>query len=53
VPGRQEKVWAIGPGLLYSLSKNQFLFANLYFEQGARNHTQGMNGILRYAVHFS
>jgi anthranilate 1,2-dioxygenase (deaminating, decarboxylating) large subunit len=52
VPGREEKVWAIGPGLLYGLTKNQFLFFNLYFEKGARNHTQGTSGVLRYVLHF-
>ncbi|MBA2657914.1 MAG: transporter [Tatlockia sp.] len=52
VTGRQEKIWAIGPGILYGLTKNQFLFFNLYFEQGARNRTQGTNAILRYALHF-
>ncbi len=52
VPAREERVWAIGPGLVYSITKNQFVFFNLYFEKGARNHTQGTNGILRYALHF-
>ncbi|MBA2710784.1 MAG: transporter [Tatlockia sp.] len=52
VPAREEKVWSIGPGMVYSITKNQFVFLNVYFEQGARNHTQGTNGILRYAVHF-
>lgn len=52
VPGRREKVWAIGPGVLYSISKNHFLFFNLYAEQDARNRPQGTNGILRYVIHF-
>lgn len=52
VPGRREKIWAIGPGMLYSIDKNQFLFFNLYSEQDARNRPQGTNCILRYAVHF-
>lgn len=52
VLGRREKVWALGPGLLYGFTKNQFLFINLYLEQGARNHTQGTNLIIRYVVHF-
>lgn len=52
VSAREEKLWSIGPGMLYSLTKNQFIFANLYFEKGARNHSQGTNGILRYVVHF-
>lgn len=52
IRGRREKVWAIGPGLLLGLTKNQFLFANLYFEQDARNRPQGTNAILRYVLHF-
>lgn len=51
--GRREKVWALGPGLLYGFTKNQFLFFNLYLEQGARNRAQGTNCILRYVLHFS
>lgn len=51
-PGRREQIWAIGPGMLVTLTKNQFLFMNLYFEEGARNRPQGTNLILRYAVHF-
>ncbi|CDZ77440.1 Protein involved in meta-pathway of phenol degradation [Legionella massiliensis] len=52
VAGREEKVWAIGPGMLYGLTKNQFVFFNLYIERGARNHSQGTNGIIRYVLHF-
>lgn len=52
VPGRREKVWAIGPGMVYSLTKNHFVFFNLYSEQDARNRPQGTNGILRFVVHF-
>lgn len=50
--GRREKVWAIGPGLLYNLTKEQFIFFNLYSEQGARNRAQGTNAIIRYVLHF-
>lgn len=52
VPGRREKVWALGPGMLYGFTKNQFLFFNLYFEGDARNRPQGTNFILRYVIHF-
>ena len=52
ISGRRERVWAIGPGMLLGLTKNQFLFFNVYSEQGARNRAQGTNFILRYAVHF-
>ncbi|AWN73606.1 transporter [Legionella anisa] len=52
VPDRKERVWAIGPGMVYSLSKNHFIFLNVYSEQGARNRAQGTNGILRFVAHF-
>ncbi|MBI2785697.1 MAG: transporter [Legionella longbeachae] len=52
VPGRKESVWAIGPGMVYSLSKNHFVFLNIYSEQDARNRAQGTNGILRFVAHF-
>lgn len=52
LPGRKESVWAIGPGMVYSLSKNHFLFLNVYSEHDARNRPQGTNGILRFAAHF-
>jgi hypothetical protein len=51
-PGRKERVWAIGPGMVYNLSKNHFVFLNVYSEQDARNRPQGTNGILRFAAHF-
>ena len=50
--GRRESIWAIGPGMLITLTKNQFLFFNLYCEQNARNRPQGTSSILRYALHF-
>ena len=53
VPGRREYVWAIGPGLLYSFTKNDFLFFNSYFEQDAKNRPQGSNFVARYVHHFS
>jgi len=51
-PGRRDRVWAIGPGLVYSLSKDDALFANAYFERGARNVGEGSRFVLRYAHHF-
>lgn len=53
VPGRREQVWAIGPGLEYSFSKNFFMFMNLYSEQNAKNRPQGTNGMVRFAIHFT
>lgn len=52
IPNRREHVWAIGPGMLYGITKEQFLFFNVYFEQDARNRPQGTDFVLRYAVHF-
>lgn len=52
VPNRKESIWAIGPGMVYSLSKNHFIFLNVYSEQDARNRPQGTNGILRFVAHF-
>ncbi len=52
VPGRKERVWAIGPGMVYSLSKNHFVFLNVYSEQDVRNRPQGTNGVLRFVAHF-
>ncbi|STO20695.1 SphA family protein [Fluoribacter dumoffii] len=52
VPDRKESVWAIGPGMVYSLNKNHFVFLNVYSEQDAKNRAQGTNGILRFVAHF-
>ncbi|WP_115709805.1 SphA family protein [Legionella sainthelensi] len=52
VTGRKESVWAIGPGMVYSLSKNHFVFLNVYSEQNAKNRPQGTNGVLRFVTHF-
>lgn len=52
VPGRKESVWSIGPGMVFSLSKNHFIFLNVYSEQDARNRPQGTNGLLRLVAHF-
>ncbi|MBA2651350.1 MAG: transporter [Tatlockia sp.] len=51
VKGRREKIWSIGPGMVYTITKNQFLFLNVYFEKGARNRSQGTSTILRYVLH--
>lgn len=52
VSGRRERVWALGPGALYSFSKDHNLFFNVYFERDARNRPQGASGIIRYVYHF-
>ena len=52
VAGRREKVWAIGPGAMYSFSANDHLFANAYFEQDVENRPDGSRLQVRYGHHF-
>lgn len=51
-PGRREQVFAIGPGALYAPNDDLYFFGYAYFEQLARNRTQGINIILRSVIHF-
>lgn len=50
--GQRDRVWAIGPGLLYNFSKEDALFVNSYFESGVRNAGEGNRVVVRYAHHF-
>lgn len=50
--GSREKVWAIGPGGVYSFSKDNHVFVNAYFEQGAENRPEGSQLLVRYVHHF-
>ncbi|MNU01257.1 hypothetical protein D3C72_2446010 [compost metagenome] len=43
----REQVVGIGPGVMYQQGK-QTLLANLYFESGAENRSQGTQLTLRY-----
>lgn len=52
VAGRRERVWAIGPGLLYAFSPDTSMLVNLYAEQDARNRAQGTRAVLRLNHHF-
>lgn len=52
VKGRKEKVWAIGPGAMYSFSPNNHVVANAYFEQDAENRPEGTRMQVRYIHHF-
>lgn len=48
VSGRREKVWAIGPGAVYSFDRENMLTANVYFEQGAQNRSEGNKFVLNF-----
>jgi len=52
VSGRKEEVFAIGPGAVWSFSKDSHLFLNLYFETSAENRPKGDRWNLRFVHHF-
>ncbi len=52
MPKSLERVFAIGPGALYSVSKDLFLFGYLYFETDVRNRPKGINFISRFLYSF-
>jgi hypothetical protein len=50
--GTKEKVLGIGPGMLYSFSKDAHLFVNMYFESNAENRPEGERYNARFVYHF-
>jgi hypothetical protein len=50
--GPLEEVFAIGPGALYSFSKDTHLFFNVYFESSVEGRPEGDRYILRLVHHF-
>jgi len=48
----KEKVFAIGPGALYSFSQDTHLFFNAYFETDAEYRPEGERYVLRLVHHF-
>ena len=52
VSSADEEVFAIGPGMLYSFSQEDHIFANLYFESSAKNRPEGWRLNLRWTHHF-
>lgn len=52
VPGRRDRLFAIGPGMLYRPNPDLDVFAYLYFESKSRNFTQGISAIASIVKHF-
>jgi hypothetical protein len=51
LPDSKERVFGIGPGLVYSKDK-WWIYLNSYFEIGAENRPEGMKVVLRYSRAF-
>lgn len=52
VSGRRERVLGVGPGALWLLDRDNFLFFNAYSESHVRNRPKGNEVLLRFVHHF-
>lgn len=52
VPGRRERIFAIGPGAILNLAKDYSIYVNAYQGFGAQNRTEGRKLILRFNAYF-
>lgn len=52
VPGRKERVLGLGPGALWLVDRDTFVFFNAYTESHVRNRPKGNEFILRFVHHF-
>lgn len=52
IPNRREQVFAIGPGLLYSINQDAHFFFNMFFEDSAENRPSGTRLNVRFVYHF-
>lgn len=52
VPGRKEKVLGLGPGALWLVDRDTFVFFNAYSESHVRNRPKGNEFVLRLVHHF-